>query len=197
MSRWGGARRWWVAPCCGGTAPPRAHATTTAAAVRMDNTTSACDYLIAHTPTIVGLTNCWYIPWHTHRQLEAPVRQYAGLADDEPLTQAHLAAALTAGLSRAKARRAAERFQLPVEGNAAQSDPLSQVKSKETAASWHGRMVVQAAFRRGGGAELQALMARFREAFVLDMQPEHLPSSWSVHHWCEDVFDLGTHKGPY
>lgn len=117
------------------------------------------------------------------------MRQYLGLTDGEPVTDEHLAAALTAGLTPAKARRAAQRLQLSPQDNGEQAEEEpARSSSKETAAAWHGRMVVKAALERGGWVELQALLARFRAGFVHDLQPRHLPPAWSVYHRCEGVF---------
>lgn len=122
------------------------------------------------------------------RQLEAPIRQFVGLSEHEPVTRAHLAAALTAGLTAAKARRALQRLGLADAVDAVEDHSPSEEQAKETAALWHGRMVVQAAMERGGGSGLQALMARFRAAFVHDLQPRHLPGGWSVDHRAERDF---------
>ena len=44
--------------------------------------------------------------------------------------------------------------------------------------------VVEAALARGGEAELVALMARFRRAFVDALQPRFLSPSWQIEHRC-------------
>lgn len=132
---------------------------------------------------------CDYSSLPPPRQLEAPIRQYLALSDSDPVTQEHLAVALTAGLTASKARRTAERLNLPLSQHSGDRDadpPAAAVK--ETAAGWHGRMVVEAAQARGGVAELQSLMARFRAAFVHDLQPQHLPHAWSVHHQAARCF---------
>lgn len=71
-------------------------------------------------------------------------------------------------------------------GSGADSSRLEQLLAQqgrrpdEQGHLWHGQQVVEAALARGGEEELQQLVQRFRQVFVVACSPKFLPANWAV-----------------